>query len=167
MARNRRNRDHLRLPLLAGWLFADLFVVLFIIGLASGYVPLNQLHKTPPASPSPSPTPSATPQPLMQRTPDTIDIDVGATELQQLYANASDDGQLLGALKSKASGHGKAGFVLVFLPGTDPHTAQLAAQALFGKLPSQDPPVFGESSGEGLWNGDVNYAEFQIFFTGS
>ena len=172
--RVRRNGDHLRLPLLAGWLFADLFVVLFIIGLASGVVakPSSLAGQTPMTSPLSSPSPSrsapATSQPLMRRKPDTIDLPLtGNDELQQLYADPGNDGALLRVLKNDVAGQGKAGFVLVFLPGTDPETAQKAAQALFSALPWQDPAIFGEASGEGLWNGDVSYVELQIFFTGS
>lgn len=104
----------------------------------------------------------------MRRKPDTIDLPLtGNDELQQLYANPSNDGALLSVLKNDVAGQGRAGFVLVFLPGTDPETAQKAAQALFSALPSQDPAIFGAASGEGLWNGVVSYVELQIFFIGS
>jgi hypothetical protein len=176
LARNSRHRDYARLPLLAGWLFADLFVVLFIIGLASGSIPLGSHKKpTPPhsASPTATPTPASTPtharsaptpRPLMQRTPDDIDITPAPAELQQLEVSPGNDGQLLNALLSKVRGKGRVGFILVFFPGPDPGPATQAAQAFFAALPAEKPAIFGGASGEGLWDGDVDYVEFQVFY---
>jgi hypothetical protein len=175
MPRNSRNRDHLRLPLLAGWLFADLFVVLFIIGLASGTIPLASHKKptVPSASPVASPKPKASPthtrpaptqQPLMKRTPDNIYITPSPAEFQQLDVSPGSDEQLLNSLLSQVRGKGKVGFILVFFPGADPTPATVAAQAFFAALPTEKPAIFGGASGEGLWDGEVDYVEFQVFY---
>jgi hypothetical protein len=176
MTRRRRTPDHLRIPLLAGWLFADLFVVLFIISLASQ--PPAVTHKpphptvsaTPSSSPSPSPSPSPThsQQSVLQRTPIDINVPVSQSELQQLDADPADDGNLLSGLKSQiANDHlagEKAGFVLLLVPGPDVGPAEATAKAIVSSLPSQDSGTFGSTAGEGYWGGNVSYVQFQIFF---
>ena len=64
----RRDFGVLRVPMLAGWLFADLFLVLFIVAFASQpaapvtvskpKVPIPTHSPTPPAMPSASPKPA-------------------------------------------------------------------------------------------------------------
>jgi hypothetical protein len=63
-----RHRDLLRLPLLAGWLFADLMLVLFIISLS--FVSATDSGSSVP-SPTPTPTPITTPTPTPTPTPTT------------------------------------------------------------------------------------------------
>jgi hypothetical protein len=172
MTRRRRSPDHLRIPLLAGWLFADLFVVLFIISLASQ--PPAVTHKplrptsSPSASPSPSPSPTHSQQSVLQRQPTDVNVPVSPSELQQLDADPADDGSLLSGLNSQLATDGlrgkKAGFVLLLVPGPDVGPAEATAQSIVGSLPSQDSATFGSTAGEGYWNGNVSYVQFQIFF---
>jgi hypothetical protein len=180
MARNRRTLDHLRFPLLAGWLFADLFVVLFIISLASGASTPPTHRAAPPrptvtptaqATPSLKPTPSPKPTPshsgVLQGTPTVIDVPVSPAELQALYADPGNDSQLVNGLLSLMTSGEKAeraGFVQLFLPGADSGEATTIATEIVGELPQQQPAMFGGAVTQGLWHGDTSTAEFQIFF---
>jgi hypothetical protein len=181
MARNRRRTlDHLRFPLLAGWLFADLFVVLFIISLASGASTPPSHRAVPPrptatpaakATPSPKPKQSLKPTPsqsgVLQNTPTVINVPVSPAELQELYADPGNDSQLVnGLLGLMTSGEKaeRAGFVQLFLPGTDSGEATTIATEIVGDLPRQDPAMFAGAVTQGLWHGDSSTAEFQIFF---
>ena len=180
MAGNRRSSDRLRFSLLAGWLFADLFVVLFIISLASGAVPLpgsgaaspspsaTAPRTTAPATPSsvrPSPT---TQRGVLQGTAVTQYVTISATELQAVYANpGSQASWLLNGLLGQLTKHQKterAGFVQLLLPGADSNLATQDATTLIGEFPRLDPAMFGGAVTQGFWHGDTSTAEFQIFF---
>jgi len=178
MARSSRSPDHLRLPLLAGWLFADLFIVLFIISLASGVItPSGQGPTklrptvTPAASPGPTRSPIPRPAPsqhgVLQEVPVDIYVPVPSPELQGLYADPGSDKSLLQSLLSQLTSREKterAGFVQLFLPGTDSQLATNIATDIANELPQQDPALFAGAVTQGFWHGDTSNAEFQIFF---
>ena len=56
--RTRRARSRLSTESIAGWILADILVVLFIVGLGSAVPPKIEAATT---KPSPTPTPTATP----------------------------------------------------------------------------------------------------------
>jgi hypothetical protein len=184
--RSRRRRDigALRVPMLAGWLFADLFLVLFIVAFSSQPavpvpVPTPTLGVAHSASPSPSPTPSPTPTPTpspvgLDQNPynPTIDVSPGAVDNPATRAAALK--QLITDLNNWLSGHhllGRtAGFVIIFATSVtgagDPvDEAYSVANSVLPVLRKQDAAMFGRTSGEGLWGGSSgNDFHFQIFF---
>jgi len=100
----RRPRESMRLPLLAGWLFADLMLLLFVIGLSFAPAQTVTVSSKPTASPTahPSPSPSPSPQPtqrVLNRTYYTIYVNVSLSDLQgdinSAIAEATTAGNIL------------------------------------------------------------------------
>jgi hypothetical protein len=155
-----------RLPLLAGWLFADLFLVLFIIGLAS--IPLK------PPAPKPhthKPHQTAKPVPprVLDRIPVSFDVNVSPAEFQNQVTERTAESQLLNALNQQlAQLHEQgqeAGFVLVFASGPESGIDQAVATAnSVVNIVRVKDPVFSEASGLGYWSGAGNYFKFVVFF---
>ena len=188
MARNRRSADRLRFSLLAGWLFADLFVVLFIISLASGAVPAPgngagspSPFATAPVATGPVPTapettasrtPASRPTPtqrgVLQGTAITKYVPITPAELQAVYANPGSQARwLLNGLLGQLTSHQKierVGFIQLFLPGADSNLATQDATTLVGEFAQLDRAMFGGAATQGLWHGNTDNAEFQIFF---
>lgn len=182
--RRRRDIDALRVPMLAGWLFADLFLVLFIVAFSSQPavpVPTPTRSATHSASPSPSPTPSHTPTPTPTPSPVGLDqnpynptIDVSPSAVDNPATKAAAVKQLISDLNNWLSGHhllGRtAGFVIVFATSVtgagDPvNEAYSVANSVLPVLRKQDAAMFGRTSGEGLWGGSAgDDFHFQIFF---
>jgi len=156
---------------LAGWLFADLFLVLFLVvltavppvssaitGHAGRPVPSKhaQRNRVPPVSPG------------MTNKP--VDICVS-----QSSSSVGADFDAL--VKRSGMADHKAGFILVFATGQDPGAADAKAKSVLGliKRTGQGKREFAAAGGEGLWggendsnscrmnNGTGNY-HFQVFF---
>jgi hypothetical protein len=97
-----RRRDPLHLPLLAGWLFADLMVVLFLIGL--GFVSTDTVSKPTPGPTSPAVGPSSQPatptasptrrQRVLLPQHYTVTVSFPVSELLSGDPGAAPDGQL-------------------------------------------------------------------------
>jgi hypothetical protein len=178
MPRSTRRRDYgaLRAPLLAGWLFADLFLVLFIVAFASQLtVPAARAtHK-----PRPKPTvskPAAPHRPTqtgLEQNPVNIVVNVSPTAVD----DPATAGQAVAALLSGLHGQlaakhllgERAGFVLVFATSvataSDPiNEATKVATSIIPILKVRDAATFGNTSGEGLWGGQGSFFHFQIFF---
>jgi hypothetical protein len=173
--------------MLAGWLFADLFLVLFIVAFSPQ--PAAPAHKPTPtktpthassptpsvarsASPSPTPTRKSTPVGLEQN-PQNFLVYVSPAEVDDPATRAAALARLLAGLKAElASRHlgGTAGFVVIFATSVtgnpDPvDEAIKVANSVLPVLKKQDAAVFGSTSGEGFWGGDSgDYFHFQIFF---
>jgi len=155
----------LRLPALAGWLFADLFLVLFIVGLASlpAKPPANQI------SPSPSPSPTPTLHQVLDRTPVSFNVGVPPASLANPATRAVATAKLIRILdQALARRHllGRhAGFVLVFASGPVTaigvaiDTANLVVRILRGR-----DQVFAGAGGAGYWTGAGDAIELKIFF---
>jgi hypothetical protein len=173
--------------MLAGWLFADLFLVLFIVAFASQpTVPVTAGKSkvsapTHPATPpvkatrSPAPVPSLSPAPVgVEQNPQNIAVQVSPLDIDNPATRAAAIAKLLAGLdKQLASLHltgGTAGFVVIFATSVtdnpDPiDEAVKVANSVLPVLKKQDTAVFGRSSGEGFWGGsNGNYFHFQIFF---
>jgi hypothetical protein len=161
--RRGRSSGHLRMSLLAGWLFADLFVVLFIVSLAS----LPTTAATHRLFTVPSPTRS--PVSVLDQTPITFDVDVSPTAVENPATRPAADAELLRSLNGILAARGlldkRAGFVLVFAsaPATAISQAVAAATSIVGVIRARDQ-VFARTSGEGYWSGSGSGFEFQIFF---
>jgi hypothetical protein len=168
--------------MLAGWLFADLFLVLFIVAFSSQPavpvpVPTPTVGVTHSASPSPSPTASPTPTPSpvgLDQNPYNPTIDVSPGAVDNPVNRAAAVKQLISDLNSWLSVHhllGRtAGFVIIFATSVtgagDPvNEAYSVANSVLPVLRKQDAAMFGRTSGEGLWGGSSgDDFHFQIFF---
>jgi hypothetical protein len=177
MPRSARRRDYsvLRIPLLAGWLFADLFLVLFIVAFSSQpAVPAA----TPTHRPSPSPSVSKTPIPKptqmgLDQNPVNIVVNVSPAEVDNPATNAQGVAALLSGLHAQLQAMhllgDRSGFVLIFATSVetagDPiNEAVKVANSIIPILKARDTVTFGNTSGEGLWGGQGDSFHFQIFF---
>lgn len=159
-----------RAPMLAGWLFADLLLVLFITAIASLSAPAVVPHKHfPVKTSSPTPSPSPTDR-VLERGPHTIDIDVRPSDVVNPASRGEAIARLLRELRQKLAAQGLrgrvAGFILVFANGTPDGNgigqAILAAKTALRAIQSREPG-FGNASGLSYWSGTGNF-EFKIFF---
>jgi hypothetical protein len=168
--------------MLAGWLFADLFLVLFIVVFSSQptvATPRPKAFLSPSAHPSPAPSAKPSPKPGqparlgLEPTPVNIDVAVSPADIDNPATRSHAAAQLLASLNGQlAAGHHsglRAGFVLVFAGSVtgagDPiDEAVQVASMVIPILQKHDATVFGTASGEGLWGGANNLFHFQIFF---
>lgn len=166
MASRLRSRGLQRLPLLAGWLFADLFLVLFLVGLASS----QPAKPHPTATPTPTPSPTPTSARVLDRQPVSFRVNVPPAEFQNPATQPAARSRLLTALKRelhkpKLRGQ-QAGFLLVFASGPVTGINQAIATAKTVVAIVRDKiPAFSEASGLGYWGGSTaNSLKFTIFF---
>jgi hypothetical protein len=157
----RPGRSHMTIPLLAGWVFADLFVVLFIISLATFTPPA-----APRARPSATVTPSASPAHRaaqaaqaagLNQKPYTVCLRAQVAQGGDAAMDTALDAQL-------PTRKARAGFVLVYAPIVDGNLGAATSQAnsLVSYLLGHDR-IFARASGEGGGHGNPKW-EFQIFF---
>lgn len=166
MADRLTSRGGQRLPLLAGWLFADLFLVLFLVGLAS-ISPKPHTHK-----PHPTPPPTHIAPRVLDRRPVSFHLDVPPAEFQGQGTQHAATAQLLAALNRKMGQlhlRGRqAGFVLVFASGPESAIGQAVATAdSVARIVRARNSEFSEASGLGYWNGAGDYFKFVVFFFSS
>jgi hypothetical protein len=171
MIGRQRRGQRPRIAMLAGWLFADLFLVLFMVALSTQ--PSTSLaahvHQVKTSQAAQNKHRSATrksAQPGVANTP--INICVSQSDASLV---AGFDSQL----KRQGLAGRRAGFILVFATGPDTDSAVAQATAAFELIKNTDPDraAFARAGGEGLWGGDSdscalnggtdNY-HFQIFF---
>ena len=168
--------------MLAGWLFADLFLVLFIVVFSSqptvATTPKPKVSASPAVSASPgrSPRPSPTPTPSrlgLEPAPVSIVISVSPAAIDDAPTRSRAVTQLLASLNTQLAARHlsgqRAGFVLVFAGSvtgaSDPIGEALhVATMVIPVLRKQDASVFAAATGEGLWGGANDYFHFQIFF---
>jgi hypothetical protein len=160
------SRGGQRLPLLAGWLFADLFLVLFLVGLAS--IPPKPHTRRP----HPTPSPTHTAPRVLDRTPISFHLNVQPADFQNPGTRHAAATQLLVALGRKIRNlhlQGRqAGFVLVFASGPSTAIGQAVATAdSVVRIVRTRSSEFSEASGLGYWNGAGNYFKFVVFFYSS
>jgi hypothetical protein len=171
-----RNRS--RLTTMAGWLFADLFLVLLIAGLAA--IPATTANsanggRRPTPTPSPTISSSTTPRPSHTPAPaPTAGLDPKYLDFQIPLTpdqfRAGDQQDLLKDVTAKLNagdpGHLQVGFVLVFAYGADDpadinQATTTATQALH--LLQSKQPQFGAAQGLGYWGAPGDDFEFKIF----
>lgn len=165
MRTDQRRRRGLSPEAIAGWLFADLLLVLFIVGLGS------QVTKSV-AEPRPSKSPSASKpekpkKPGMRTKPVVMSVAVRADALlsgpgpRQRAAARALDRDLSKVLKSPRVNEQtqglKAAVVLAFgQTGSDISKGQRLARQVLRELPSIEPSLFKGAAGKPFWNGSAN-----------
>jgi hypothetical protein len=162
--------------MLAGWLFADLLLVLFVTAFASLPAPpvTSGPHpgKTvkPTQSPSPSPTVTPTPRVLVQQPLTFTVADVSSADVASSdpTTHAAAVTQLLGELQNQLAsrrmqGH-QVGFVIVLAYGPIDGISQAisTANSVVGILKAKESQFSG-TAGLGYWSGSPGF-EFKIFF---
>jgi len=142
--------------MLAGWLFADLFLVLLVVGLA--VLPARPaVHPPPPPPPVHHHKQGLSPRRLnfsVTLSPDQFRA--GARSLFVKEVNAQ--------LDRLDPSHRLVGFVLVFASDSQANVAradQTATQALH--LLQRRSRVFASAQGLGYWNGANNDFSFKVF----
>lgn len=159
------------MPVLAGWLFADLFLVLFVIALAA--VPPASLAahaKTPAPRQSAQQKPSKGMRKLVQPGVESTPTDICVSQTSSTLVADFDKQVRLNRLTGR-----KAGFILAFATGPDANAAIAKATMAFELIKQTDPDraAFADAGGEGLWggssnecrvNGGTNNYHFQVFF---
>jgi hypothetical protein len=155
----RKNLTFQRPALLAGWLFADLFLVLFLVTLAS-------LPSSPHKQNSPPPPP---PPPRALDKPVSFTLNVQPSAIQDPATKSAADTQLVQALEGKlAASHlagRQAGVLLVFASGPPDGIDQAIANAnSVISVVRARVPGFGQVSPKGYWSGAGDDFEFEIFF---
>ena len=156
-----------RVPLMAGWLFADLCLVLFVVGMGAAPTVLPHRHIVPVKTTRAA----AKPKPLaLERRPIDIWVNISPSNFSSQGVSSQAASELLSSLRQQIaaqhmSGH-RAGFVLLFASGSISATSQAidSADTVLRLIRSRDGSVFGQASGEGLWNGQGDDFHFQIFF---
>jgi len=160
----RPGREHSRvhrLPLQAGWLFADLLLVLFIVSLAS--LPAGHKHH------KPTPPPHSVPPRVLDRTPVQFHLNVPPADFEGGAPAAGAVSALLRqlnqALASRHLQHEQAGFVQVFASGPVTAIGQaLTAAKQVISIVEQRSPAFADAVGRGYWSGSGDYLKFVVFF---
>jgi hypothetical protein len=176
LGRSTRGRDYSvpRVAMLAGWLFADLFLVLFIVAFSSQpAIPASAVIPKPKPTVSPSPVASPKPQMGLEQNPVNITVPVSPADVDDSATHAHAVAALLSGLHSQLAAQHllgeRSGFVLIFATGTTDqiNEAVAVASSVISILKTQDAVMFGKTSGEGLWGGSGTSGSsfhFQIFF---
>jgi hypothetical protein len=167
----------LRVPMLAGWLFADLFLVLFIVALSSQ--PTVAASKEPSAPVSAHPRSARLPKHKepsllgLETSPQSFYVSVSPSAIDNPATEPQAAQQLVASLNSQLSGQHllgrRAGFVLIFATSvtdaSDPIDEAVRVGGLvIPILRKNDAATFATTSGEGLWGGAGDFFHFQIFF---
>lgn len=129
-------------PILAGWLWADLLLGLFVIFLAASAAPPRQAAavtatQTPQSTPTPQPTPTAKASPTPSRavSPRPIEVSVTVDEQKLLSKDESVAGaeqrriaDEVAARLRAAAGQRQVAVALVFAPHPDPEEGDRVAR---------------------------------------
>lgn len=155
-------RSHL--PMLAGWLFADLFLLLLITGLAA--LParsVDQPQPSPSVSGRPSPTPTRTPPPGLD--PKYVDFTIPLSPDAYRAGRVDELVRLVeNRLNRLDPRHRRVGFVLVFASDSRDNIARAQATATdVVELLRRRSRAFASSAGLGYWNGDRDNFQFKVF----
>lgn len=164
---NSRGDNWLRTPTVAwaGWLFADMLLVLFLVGLGSQstvFPATAEDSLTPSTSPSPpQPTPSITPTPMeppgLNRDPVIISLDINTSALldvgpMQEEAAEALRVQVVQGLNDEGAADATAGMVLIWGYASQPGRGMTIAEAVATQLPAASD-VFEVTPGRALWSG--------------
>jgi hypothetical protein len=149
-----------RVTMLAGWLFADLFLVLFLVALSAQspgslvrHAPLKKdtAQESQPRRPHPSGSPAAKPVPLgLENT--ITDFCIPQTSGQPLLSDFDDQLRAYGRMGRRA------GFIQVFATGPDPSEAVQVATAAIAEVRAKDADraAFTGAISQPLWGGESN-----------
>ena len=148
------------MPVLAGWLFADLFLVLFVVGLAS---------LPPSAHPKPRPRHTSPPPSRVLDKPVSFTLKVSPSSVEYPATRAVADTRLVHALemalRSRHLANRQAGVLLVFASGPEYGIDQAVttAQSVVSVVRHR-VKAFSMVSGKGYWSGSGDNFEFEVFF---
>lgn len=149
---------------MAGWLFADLMLVLFLVGLGSE----PTVYPTPTPSPTetiptpePAPTPTPTPQapPALAKDPITIPLTVEFAELLGSSATRAAAGtrlrqQLAVAVESHNFTTERAGMVLVWTFHKDPGAGTSISRVISEEIAAGNDAFFSGAVMRPFWSGN-------------
>lgn len=140
----------------AGWVFADLLLVLFIVGLGSAiaYTPPE-----PPEPPKPEPKPKIERIVGMKTDPVSVMVDVNGGRLGQgTQLSKAEQQAVCRAIRSRTApikGE-RAALVLVFGGASDVETGQNVARAVGRQLRCADSEIFqGKVPTRAFWDGSL------------
>jgi hypothetical protein len=145
----------------AGWVFADLLLVLFLVGLGSA------MAYTPP--PPPEPEPKVPPIVGMKTDPTSLVVGVNGQRLSQgTQLSASESRDVCNAVRSslKPVKGERAALVLVFGGAADVESGQNIARAIARQLRCADAKVFqGVVPTRAFWDGSLplGKARLEVF----
>ncbi|MFF3408768.1 hypothetical protein ACFYW8_21650 [Streptomyces sp. NPDC002742] len=169
----RRTSRHSGTAVLAGWLFADLLLMLFLVAMASVPADPSRVKGSPTASPSgtpptgsPSASPSGSPRPE-GLDPDYIKVEI---KISPDSVRDHDTSQLRKRLTEELARKNPkglpVGFVLVFASGPNSLVGQSqaidTAETVVSDLRDKEPG-FARSAGLGYWEAPGGYFDFKIF----
>lgn len=150
--------------MLAGWLFADLFLVLLIAGLAA--LPAKESNAVTRPRPTPSPTTTTTPAHVQGLDPHHLDFTIAITP--DAYRGGGGP-ELVHEVNARLAAldptHRPVGFVLVFASDDQGHISRAVATAtrVVSLLHGQSS-TFAPSTGLGYWGGNAsNDFQFKVF----
>jgi hypothetical protein len=155
------SQNRSRLTMMAGWLFADLFLVLVIVGLATLPAKSSLGSSVPPTTSTSTTTPHN-----QGLDPNHKDFTIQLSPVD--YRNGARD-ELVELVNTELdrlnSARRPVGFVLVFASDDRNHIprAEITATDALNLLRSSSP-VFASSTGFGYWNGNQDNFEFKVFF---
>jgi hypothetical protein len=171
-AANARRRRRWSIESVAGWVFADLFLVLFLVGLGSA-VPIKPAVKPtpkPPATAKPTPKPTPTPPaPIigMKQIPIPLNLTVAADALTSTGPAGTREGGLACRRLRQAAAvplkGERAGLVLIFGGGADVVHGQAVARSVAKQLPCANPALFSRSTPyRAFWDGTLDYGRVRL-----
>lgn len=148
-----------RTSLLAGWLFADLFLVLFVVGIAS-IPPMHaatQKHKSHPR------------QSRSLAKPVSITVNVSPSNIQDPLTEQGAAARLISRLKHDLAVQGlqdrQAGVFLVFASGPSSAIDQAISNARsVVRITKRRIATFSKASTAAYWSGQGDSFKFEIFF---
>ncbi|WP_046259380.1 hypothetical protein [Streptomyces sp. WM6386] len=148
-----------RTVLLAGWLFADLLLLLFVIALGS----LPKQERPDPPGPSPTPSETASPSESAQVAEQGLVLKPCSFTVKTGSA-ASVRGQFTEQLRSAGVDGRTAGFVLSFGTAPEPGPGQAAAERVNSVI-TKEMPRFRNAPKRGYWKGGPSgNVRIDVFF---
>lgn len=172
-AANARRRRRWSIESVAGWVFADLFLVLFLVGLGSA-VPIKQAVKPTPPKPTATvkPTPTPTPKPTapiigMKQAPTLLNLTVAADALTSSGPAGTREGGVACRRIRQAAAvplkDERAGLVLIFGGGPDVASGQSVARSLARQLNCANPALFSKTTPyRAFWDGTLDYGRVRL-----
>jgi hypothetical protein len=143
---------------LAGWVFADLFLVLFLIGMGTQ---LTQVDAAPEPQPKPTPTVTATPTPTPTKPPAMrkepveriVTADLEALQSPDGARQAAEQAQLRGRITAATADLAgkRAAMVLLWGDASQPGPGIELATAAGDQLVPAQPGVFNGAAQKRVW----------------
>jgi len=144
--------------LMAGWLFADLMLVLFVVGVGSQPTAYPAPLQTS-ATPSPTATPTPTRPPTLSKEPVTLRLKVdfgGLMGSRDARKRAAADlkKKVTAELKRRKLTANRAGMVLIFSSHQDSDVGVARSGRVADELPKVSGGFFGDAAMRPFWRGE-------------